>query len=112
MARNRSLEIGELTDTAYYILLSLIQAKHGYIVMKTVETITNGKISIGPASLYSTIQKLQSASLIELMDIEDKNKKTYQTTLKGIKLLKKEMLRRQEMVKHAVEILNKKEVLQ
>ena len=30
MARNVSLEMGELTDTAYYILLSLVDANHGY----------------------------------------------------------------------------------
>ena len=107
MARNRSLEMGELTDTAYYILLSLVQAKHGYLVMQKVEAMTNGQFLIGPVSLYSTIQKLQSAGLIELTDVGDKQKKTYRATDKGIQLLKNEAQRRLEMVRHAEEILHK-----
>ncbi|MDP7977363.1 PadR family transcriptional regulator [Bacillus sp. WLY-B-L8] len=107
MARNDSLETGELTDTSYYILLSLVDAKHGYLIMKTIETMTNNRISIGPASMYTTIKKLLSARLIKLLDDEDK-KKTYIATEEGIELLKKEVQRRREMVKHAEEILNQK----
>lgn len=107
MARNDSLETGELTDTSYYILLSLVDAKHGYLIMKTIETMTNNRFSIGPASMYTTIKKLLSAGLIELLDNEDK-KKTYIATEEGIELLKKEVQRRREMVKHAEEILKQK----
>lgn len=107
MARNDSLETGELTDTSYYILLSLVDAKHGYLIMKTIETMTNNRISIGPASMYTTIKKLLSARLIKLLDDEDK-KKTYIATEEGIELLKKEVQRRREMVKHAEEILKQK----
>lgn len=64
MARVDSIEMGELTDTAYYILLSLVEAKHGYLVMKSIETITNHRFSVGPASLYTTIKKLLIAKLI------------------------------------------------
>lgn len=105
MSRNSSLKMGELTDTSYYILLSLIQEKHGYLVMQTIETLTNGQFSIGPASLYSTIQKLLAANLIELTDVGDKKRKTYRTTNKGIQLLQKEVQRKRDMVKHAEEIL-------
>ncbi|MCG3086601.1 PadR family transcriptional regulator [Sporosarcina cyprini] len=105
MARNRSLEMGELTDTAYYILLCFVQENHGYVVMQAVEEMTNGQFSIGPASLYSTIQKLQSADLIEITELGDKKKKTYRATGKGIELLKQEVERRRDMVRHAEEIL-------
>jgi len=104
MSRKRSLEMGELTDTSYYILLSLIQAKHGYLIMQTIEKMTNGQFSIGPASLYSTIQKLQSAGLIQLTDVGDKKKKTYRATDNGIQLLKNEVQRRREMVRQAEEV--------
>ncbi|HET7579626.1 MAG TPA: PadR family transcriptional regulator [Bacillales bacterium] len=104
MSRNRSLDMGELTDTSYYILLSLVKEKHGYLIMKTIETMTNGEFSVGPASLYSTIQKLQSARFIELTDVGEKKKKTYRATKKGIQLLKKEVQRRREMVKQAEEV--------
>lgn len=110
MPRTDSLEMGELTDTAYYILLSLIEAKHGYLIMKSIEHITNNSLSIGPASMYTTIKKLLKANLIkEVKNKETHNKKIYVTTKSGIALLKKEVQRRRNMVKHAEEILNKGE---
>lgn len=104
MSRNRSLDMGELTDTSYYILLSLVEEKHGYLIMKNIETMTNGEVSIGPASLYSTIQKLLSAGFIELTDVGSKKRKTYKATKGGIQLLKKEVERRRKMVNDAEEV--------
>ncbi|MBY0064941.1 MULTISPECIES: PadR family transcriptional regulator [Priestia] len=105
MPRNDSLETGELTDTSYYILVSLIEAKHGYLIMKTIEDMTNQQFSIGPASMYTTIKKLLAAELIMLCGESKDKKKTYVATEKGIQFLKKEVQRRKEMIKHAEDIL-------
>ncbi|GAB1770116.1 PadR family transcriptional regulator [Priestia aryabhattai] len=105
MPRNDSLETGELTDTSYYILVSLIEAKHGYLIMKTIEDMTNQQFSIGPASMYTTIKKLLAAELIMLCGESKDKKKTYVATEKGIQFLKKEIQRRKEMIKHAEDIL-------
>ncbi|WP_394556448.1 PadR family transcriptional regulator [Priestia aryabhattai] len=105
MPRNDSLETGELTDTSYYILVSLIEAKHGYLIMKTIEDMTNQQFSIGPASMYTTIKKLLAAELIMLYGESKDKKKTYVATEKGIHFLKKEIQRRKEMIKHAEDIL-------
>lgn len=51
MAKSGSLEMGELTNTAFYILLSLLEEKHGYLIMKPIEELTEGQFLIGPASL-------------------------------------------------------------
>lgn len=104
MARSDSLKMGELTDSAYYIILSLVEAKHGYLIMKTIEDITNGRISIGPASLYTTLKKLLEADLIEAIDDNEGQRKTYITTAKGIEILKKEIMRRREMVFHGEQV--------
>lgn len=56
MARKDSIEIGELTDSAFYILASVIEEKHGYLIMKVIEKFTNGEVTIGPASLYTTLK--------------------------------------------------------
>ncbi|MEI2435736.1 PadR family transcriptional regulator [Priestia megaterium] len=98
MPRNDSLETGELTDTSYYILVSLIEAKHGYLIMKTIEDMTNQQFSIGPASMYTTIKKLLAAELIMLFSESKDKKKTYVATEKGIQ-------RRKEMIKHAEDAL-------
>ncbi|OMC74111.1 PadR family transcriptional regulator [Paenibacillus odorifer] len=106
MSRTDSLEMGELTDTAFYILLSLVEAKHGYLIMKSIETMTNNQFSIGPASMYTTIKKLLAAEFIELYkEEEDDKRKTYIATEKGIGLLRKEVERRKGMIRHAEQIL-------
>ena len=46
MARKDSINIGELTDAAFYILSSVVEEKHGYLIMKTIENLTDGKFTI------------------------------------------------------------------
>lgn len=110
MARNDSLKMGELTDAYYYILLSLINPKHGYLIMKSVEEMSEGKFSIGPASLYTSIKKLLDAKLIKLTE-ESEQKKIYITTDKGIGFLKNEIERKREMIEIAEKVFNYKEML-
>lgn len=102
MARSDALKSGELTDSAYYILLALLEARHGYLIMKWIEETTDGQLSVGPASLYTTLRKLLDGGFIEeLDDGDDGKRKTYVTTAKGLALLKKEVERRRDMVRHA-----------
>lgn len=110
MARNNSLEMGELTDAYYYILLSLIKPKHGYLIMKSVEEMSKGEFSIGPASLYTSIKKLLNAEFIKLTQ-ESEQKKVYIITDKGIESLKNELERKRKMVKIAENIFNNEEML-
>jgi DNA-binding PadR family transcriptional regulator len=105
MARNDSLETGELTDTSFYILLSLVEARHGYLIMKNIEEITNSEFTIGPASMYTTIKKLLAAGMIEQLTEEADKRKTYIATEQGLELLYKDITRRESMVQHAKTIL-------
>lgn len=106
MARNDALETGELTDTSFYILLSLVEARHGYLIMKNIEELTNNNFSIGPASMYTTIKKLLAAGMIEQLAEEADKRKTYIATKQGLDLLKKDIQRREMMIQHAKQILN------
>lgn len=74
MPRTDSLELGELTDSMFYILLTLTTPRHGYLVMQFVEETTRGRMQIGPASMYTIIKKLLNAELIESMDEDGKEK--------------------------------------
>ncbi|GAA0744728.1 PadR family transcriptional regulator [Clostridium oceanicum] len=105
MARKDSIGVGELTDSAFYILASVIEENHGYLIMKTVEELTNGEVTIGPASLYTTIKKLLKAGLIELKSEKHQNKKTYKITNLGKEMLLKEIDRKKQMVKFAENFL-------
>ncbi|WP_142413610.1 PadR family transcriptional regulator [Hathewaya massiliensis] len=106
MARKDSIDIGELTDSAFYILSSVIQEKHGYLIMKTVEKFTQNEVVIGPASLYTTLKKLLAADLVELNSEADENKKVYKITNKGREMLMKEIERKKQMIKFAENFLN------
>lgn len=108
MPRKDSIAMGELTDTIYYILISLLEEKHGYLIMQTVEEITNGDFAIGPGSLYTTLKKLHKAELIEISKSSTDNKKVYKITSKGLEMLKNEIRRKKEMVLQAENLLFQK----
>lgn len=108
MARYDALETGELTDTSFYILLSLLEARHGYLIMKTIEELTNNEFTIGPASMYTTIKKLLAAGMIEQLPDDGDNRKTYIATEKGVELLNNDIHRREVMIQHAKNMLMKK----
>ncbi|MFW6264703.1 MAG: PadR family transcriptional regulator [Bacillota bacterium] len=108
MPRKDSIAMAELTDTIYYILISLLEEKHGYLIMQTVEGITNGDFVIGPGSLYTTLKKLHKAELIEISKSSTDNKKVYKITSKGLEMLKNEIRRKKEMVLQAENLLIQK----
>ncbi|EKS4343803.1 PadR family transcriptional regulator [Clostridium sporogenes] len=105
MPRKDSIDIGELTDTAFYILSSVIEEKHGYLIMKDIEKFTNNEVVIGPASLYTTLKKLLKAGLVELNPNVDENKKIYKITNKGREMLIKEINRKKQMITFAENFL-------
>ena len=105
MARKDSIDLGELTDSAFYILSSVIEAKHGYLIMKTIEEDSNNEYKIGPASLYTTLKKLLAADLVQLHEDNNDNKKVYEITDKGREMLIKEIVRKKNMVRFAEKFL-------
>lgn len=54
--KNNALESEQLTDPMYYILLSLLEERHGYAIMKFIEELTNGEVSMGPGTLYTLLK--------------------------------------------------------
>ncbi|WP_245237497.1 PadR family transcriptional regulator [Paenibacillus ihuae] len=100
MSRNNSLQIEQLTDSAYYILLALYSPKHGYAIMKYIEELTDGEVKIGPATLYTLIKKMQKTNYILLNEDEDERRKTYQLTAKGEQIIAAEIERRLRMARH------------
>ena len=48
-----------LTPAVFHILLALAdQERHGYGIMQEVATLTDGKLRMGPGTLYGTIKRL------------------------------------------------------
>lgn len=91
----------QLTDAAYYILLSLLIPRHGYGIMSYIEQITGGEVEIGPGTVYTLIKKLQDNECIVISPEEDnERRKTYIITSKGRRLVTNEMERRKRMAEH------------
>lgn len=105
MPRKKSLDEEQLTDTNYYILLSMVQPIHGYGIMQRVKEISEGIFEIGPASLYTSLKKMQDAGLISLIDTGESDKKVYRLTHSGKDLLKKDYERRKCMVEQGAIIM-------
>ncbi|MFE5323099.1 PadR family transcriptional regulator [Paenibacillus sp. NPDC056579] len=100
MSRNNSLTAEQLTDSAYYIMLSLLSPRHGYGIMKYIEELTDGEVTIGPATLYTLIKKLQEADYILLDESDTERRKTYTATEKGKAITLNEIERRARMAHH------------
>ncbi len=103
MARRKTLDEEQLTDTNYYILLSMVEPIHGYGIMQKVKELSNQTFEIGPASLYTSLKKMVDASVIEL--ILDGEKKVYTITSYGKKILVKDYERRRNMVEQSKKIM-------
>ncbi|HEY1984856.1 MAG TPA: helix-turn-helix transcriptional regulator [Terracidiphilus sp.] len=59
-------KLDPLPAAAFHILLSLSAGDlHGYAIMRQVEAQTEGKVRLGPGTLYSSIQALLEERLIE-----------------------------------------------
>ena len=81
-----------MTETFFYILSAMIEARHGYAVIKYVEEVTQGRIILGSGTIYGTLNKMQRDGLIVLF--EDVNRKTvYIISELGKQLLSEEIRR-------------------
>jgi len=96
---------GQLTDLAYLVLVSLTKPSHGYLIMSKINALTDGDVSIGPASLYTILRKLTTANFISLISDSD-NKKTYCITQEGFKALQIEIEKRERYASYGKHALN------
>ena len=88
-----------LSQSEFYILLSLaIKSSHGYEIMKQVERDSEGKVSMGPGTLYGSIKRMLQSSLIEEVAGGNSRRKYYTLTDKGRKSLTFELQRYSDAV--------------
>lgn len=81
-----------MTESAFYILLSLQQERHGYGITQRVKELTEGNLTIGPGTMYGTIAKMEKDGLIAFTREEDK-RKYYRITPLGQEVLDREKKR-------------------
>lgn len=55
-----------LSPTAFHVLVAMAHGpKHGYAIAQEVEALTDGRIVMGPGTLYGSLQRMVAAELIE-----------------------------------------------
>jgi len=94
---NVSYSGGTMTEAMYYILLALVNPNHGYQLMAAIEQVSNGRIKMGPGTLYGVLTRLQKDNLIEILS-DDGRRKTYAITEEGRAALKVEYERLKDMI--------------
>lgn len=89
-----------LTETTFYIMLSLVEPSHGYAIMQNVEQLSHNKVKVAAGTLYGAIENLLKQKLIVEVKSEDKRRRVYLLTPEGKELLKLEI----ERLKHLINI--------
>lgn len=90
-----------LSETAYYIFISLNIPRHGYGIIKYVEELTEGRIILGSGTIYTTLGKMKKANLITVFQDEER-KTVYTLTSKGKELLFLEIERIKKMYENTL----------
>ena len=96
-----------LTETMFLVLLTMLEKNYGYKVSKEVEEITNGRIVLGPGTLYGAINNLNKKGWIKLVDKDENGKKVYIATDIGRELVSLEIDRMRNLVLKGEKKLNK-----
>lgn len=99
-----------LTPAVLHILLALsAEELHGYGIMKQVERESQGKVKMGPGTLYGSLGRMMEAGLIREGDrkvdpgMDDERRIYYRLTGLGRKALEAELDRYRDVVAVATE---------
>lgn len=93
---------GALTESIYYILLRLHKKAHGYVLMKDIVEMTNGRVNLGAGTLYGALDTLQKKGWIRQTDEQSMDRKIeYIITDEGREYFEKEISRLEELLSNA-----------
>lgn len=88
---------GPMTEAMYYVLLALMHPNHGYQLMQAITEVSNGRLKMGPGTLYGVLSRMQKDGLISLEN-DDGRRKTYQITAEGEQALRIEYSRLKALI--------------
>lgn len=100
--------LSSLTEPMYYVLLSLSEPLCGIEIMDHVKGLSNGRLSIGPGTLYTMLAKFEENGLIVPATgyLSDSGKrKRYAMTRHGLDMLKAEYKRLLQCIEDGKEII-------
>ena len=107
-ANENPMNMVPLPVAQLHILLALASGdKHGYAIMREVEVLTEGEVTMGPGTLYGSVKKMLKAGLIEESDerpdseMDDQRRRYYRMTGLGRRVLDAEIDRMERLSRTA-----------
>ena len=99
-----------LTESTYYILLSLVKPQHGYGIMQQTEQLSGGRVRLAAGTLYGALNALcEKGWIMPLPMSQDSRKKEYKLTEKGRDVLEHELNRLRQLVANGELILREEQ---
>ncbi|MGA2195332.1 MAG: PadR family transcriptional regulator [Bryobacteraceae bacterium] len=94
-----------LTPAVFFTLFALAGGeKHGYAIMQETQSLSDGSFRMGPATLYTTLQRLLESGLVDEVSGaqgEDSRRRNYRLARSGRALLETELVRVESLVRKA-----------
>ncbi len=92
-----------LTEVTFFILLSLSRGpRHGYLIMKEVHGLSQGRVSLSTGTLYGALKRMLETGLVQRIDsgvrASGRIRKEYRLTESGQRLLVAEIRRLETLV--------------
>ena len=82
-----------LTESMFYVLMALTkEPKCGIEIAATVDALTDNRVNIGPATLYTVLARFEKEGYIAEIAVSGR-KRTYQITEIGLKAYEEELQR-------------------
>jgi DNA-binding PadR family transcriptional regulator len=95
-----------LTTAVLHVMISLAGGeRHGYGILKDVERQSDGRVKLGPGTIYGTLQRLMELGWVEETDgparTVDERRKHYRLTRTGREAVRDEVDRLDALVRTA-----------
>lgn len=101
-----------LSEPVFLILMSLAEKpRHGYSLMKDIESLSHGRVRLGTGTLYGALRRLLQDLWIERFEQNDtsRDKQAYKLTTAGRRQLQAELERMKDLSREATARLRMKE---
>ena len=98
------METLALSEPVLFVLLSLAeQPRHGYSILKDIESMSGGRVLLSTGTLYGALQRLLDNGWIERVEEEGapRDRRTYKLTSRGRRNLQAEIERMRHLTKLA-----------
>lgn len=107
------METFALSEPVLLVLLSLAeQPRHGYSILKDIESMSGGRVLLSTGTLYGALQRLLDQGWVERIQEEDapRDRRTYKLSSRGRRNLQMEIDRMRHLTKLAALRIARKEV--